>query len=98
MPYSKPPGEATIIICVRGASRRLRTCLLSTANWLSGAPRERGCESVDPVDHDWVRGAAGADRRRGLLPGRVRLRPEREGGSNVSVLHVLLVACFGGCV
>jgi site-specific DNA recombinase len=53
---------------VRGASRRLRTSLPSPVSLFSGCSGDRPRRPVDPVDHDWVRGAAGADCGDRLLP------------------------------
>jgi len=62
------PGRHWQFESVRGASRPLRTYLPSRANWYLEAISDRGGGPVDPVDHDRLRSAAGADRGHGLLP------------------------------
>jgi hypothetical protein len=46
---------------VRGASRRLRTCLRSRLSWSLRVNGELVGQSVDPMGDDWMRGALGTD-------------------------------------
>lgn len=72
MSYGNLTQQACLVtgglrVWASGATRPLRTCPRSWASWFSGVLGERGSGSVDPVDHDRVRGAAGLDRRYGFL-------------------------------
>jgi hypothetical protein len=55
-------------LSVRGASRQVRTCQPSRVSWSSGGSGDRAGGHLDQADDDRVRGAAGADRRHGVLP------------------------------
>jgi hypothetical protein len=52
---------------VRGGTRQLRTCPRSLVSWCWEQGNDRAGGSVDPADHDRLRGTAGGDRRDGVV-------------------------------